>query len=107
MLQQLRVHPRASSGRIRMPSCSHCRMLVRNQCVAYRMAQYILRRELPPPPLGACMIPIVEDYFSFIQEGMRVLEIGCGSWDWIKCYCAKVGAYYEGLDTQTEYFGRK
>ena len=90
-----------------MPKCSECRMLVNNQCSAYTKASEILGREIPPPPLGACMIPIVEDYLSLIEPGMRVLDIGCGSWNIIKKYCQNVGVDYEGIDTEPEYFGKK
>lgn len=90
-----------------MPKCSECRMLVRNQCSAYAIATEVLGRELPPPPLGGCEIPIVENYLHLIDTGMRVLDIGCGSWDLIKSYCESVGAQYEGIDTVPEYFGRK
>ncbi|MHB1035277.1 MAG: class I SAM-dependent methyltransferase [Pirellulales bacterium] len=53
------------------------------------------------------MIPIVEEYLSLINAGMQVLEIGCGSWDWIKRQCEQVGACYEGIDVQPEYFGKR
>jgi len=53
------------------------------------------------------MIPIVEDYLFFIREGMRILDVGCGSWDMIKGYCKKIGAHYEGIDTEIHYFGKK
>jgi len=82
-------------------------MLVDDQCAAHKIAKETLGRQLPPPPLGACMIPIVEDYLSYISRGMRVLDIGCGSWNRIKSYCNKVGAYYEGIDAQTEYAGNE
>lgn len=83
-------------------------MLVNNQCTAYETAKAVLGRshDLQPPPLGACMIPIVSDYLKLIQPGMRVLEIGCGSWDWVKRHCEEVGAHYEGIDTQREYLGK-
>lgn len=90
-----------------MPGCSECRMLLENQCSAYATAREVLGRELPPPPLGACEIPIVEDYLHLIKPGMYVLDIGCGSWDRIKSYCENVGAHYEGIDTEPEYFGKK
>lgn len=90
-----------------MPKCLECRMLVDNQCSAYKKAQIILERPLQPPPLGSCMIPIVENYLGFIKQGMSVLDIGCGSWNLIKNHCEKVGAYYEGIDTCTDYFGKK
>lgn len=90
-----------------MPKCSECRMLVNNSCFAYNRSEEILGRKVPPPPLGACALPIVEDYLHFIKKDMRVLEIGCGSWNLIKNHCQKVGADYEGIDTEPEYFGIK
>lgn len=90
-----------------MPKCSECHMLVENQCFAYFKALETLGRDLPPPPIGACMIPIVENYLLLIKSGMRVLDIGCGSWDLIKSHCEQVGAHYEGVDVQNEYFGKK
>lgn len=90
-----------------MPKCSECKMLVGNECSAYTKAKETLGRELAPPPLGACMIPIVENYLHSIAGGMRVLDIGCGSWNLIKSHCETVGAHYEGIDVQTEYSGKK
>lgn len=90
-----------------MVACSDCHKLQADGCVAYLEAQAVLGRSLPPPPLGACEIPIVENYLQFIQPGMAVLEIGCGSWDLIKTHCEAAGATYEGIDTQREYFGKK
>lgn len=90
-----------------MPKCLECRMLVANECTAYTIAQETLGREPMPPPLGACMIPIVEEYLQFIKKNMRILDVGCGSWTTIKAYCESVGAHYEGIDTATEYFGKK
>jgi SAM-dependent methyltransferase len=89
-----------------MPQCSECRMLSDNQCLAYDTAKETLGRPIPPPPLGGCTIPIVEDYLSLIQPGMRILEIGCGTWTLIKQHCNRIGATYEGIDTQAEYFGK-
>jgi SAM-dependent methyltransferase len=90
-----------------MPKCSDCIKLSGKQCQAYDQARAVLHRELPPPPLGACPIAIVERYVQLIGPGMRVLEIGCGSWDWIRRRCVEVEAQYEGIDSQDEYFGRK
>src|SRR5450432_2615161 len=92
-----------------MPACKDCRKLANGQCQAYEQAQTVLKRTeaLQPPPLGACMLPIVEDYLAYIKPGMRVLDVGCGTWDWIKQHCASVGAHYEGIDVRTEYFGIK
>jgi SAM-dependent methyltransferase len=82
-------------------------MLVGNQCSAYAMAEEAQGRRISPPPLGPCPIPITEGYLSYVKEGMRVLEIGCGAWDRIKNHCEEVGAHYEGIDVQSEYFGKK
>ncbi|MBD2339183.1 hypothetical protein H6G64_19620 [Calothrix sp. FACHB-156] len=90
-----------------MPICLDCRKFIDHNCSAYIQASQILGREIPPPPLGGCEIPIVENYLPFIQEGMKVLEIGCGSWSLIKDYCQTVGASYEGIDSLVEYFGKK
>ncbi len=90
-----------------MPSCTECMMLVNNECSAYPVLQAMLGRPLPTSPLGGCILPIVRGYLHLIKEGMHVLEIGCGSWDIIKRHCENVGAHYEGIDTQTEYFGKK
>jgi SAM-dependent methyltransferase len=90
-----------------MPGCSNCREFVQGHCRAYGKAKAMLGRSLPPPPLGACMIPIVEDYLGFINKGLRVLDIGCGSWDLIKNHCLTLEAGYEGIDVLTDYFGKK
>lgn len=44
------------------------------------------------------MVPIVEDYMTLIRPGMRVLEVGCGDWGWIRETCRAVRADYEGID---------
>lgn len=81
-------------------------MLSGNRCTAYEIAQATLGRPLPPPPSGACTVAIVESYLPMIKAGMRLLEIGCGTWERIKRHCAEVGAHYEGIDTQSEYYGK-
>jgi len=90
-----------------MQPCAECRKMIQGSCSASSEARATLGRPVPPPPLGACMIPIAEDYVKMINNGMRVLEIGCGSWSVIKDRCYEVGATYEGIDTRTEYFGNK
>lgn len=82
-------------------------MLANNECRAFNIALNTFGREIPPPPLGSCTIPIVNNYLKYIKKGMRVLEIGCGSWSIIKDKCIEVGAEYQGIDTCTEYFGKK
>ena len=88
-----------------MPPCSKCPALVAGRCLAYEVALQTLGRPLPPP-VGACAIQIVEGYVSLVTEGMRVLEVGCGSWDRIKTHCHHVGAEYEGIDVLGYYFGK-
>lgn len=90
-----------------MPKCLECCMLSDNRCSAYEKAKRILDRPFPPYPLGACVLPIVEDYLKFIKKDMSVLEIGCGSWEIIKNRCEEVGAGYEAIDVQREYYGKR
>jgi SAM-dependent methyltransferase len=49
----------------------------------------------------------VQDYLPYIQAGMQVLDVGCGTWPLIRDHCQQVGAHYEGIDVRTEYFGIK
>lgn len=88
-----------------MPSCQDCKWRKGTTCIAYEMAQIELKRPLPPPPSGACTIAIVESYLPNIKSGMKVLEVGCGTWSKIKDHCNRIGAVYEGLDIQDEYYG--
>jgi SAM-dependent methyltransferase len=88
-----------------MPGCAECRCLSDGGCSAFAEAQAVLQRELPPPPLGACMLPIVEDYLSLIGPGMRVLEVGCGAWRRVRDHCEAVGARYEGINPEADYLG--
>jgi SAM-dependent methyltransferase len=81
-------------------------MLIDEKCAAHAKNKTTLGRPLPPAPIGACMLPIAEGYAAMIRPGMRVLEIGCGSWDLIKARCEEVGAHYESIDVQMEYYGR-
>jgi SAM-dependent methyltransferase len=74
-------------------------------CKAWALASEELRRPLPPAPLGSCMLPLVQGYLAFIEPGMKVLDIGCGSWSRMKNYCASIGASYEGVDVTDSYFG--
>lgn len=88
-----------------MPGCRECEWREGETCRAYQKAQVELQRPLPPPPTGACTVAIVESYLPLIHSGMKILEIGCGSWSRIRDYCMEVGAVYEGLDVQAEYYG--
>jgi SAM-dependent methyltransferase len=82
-------------------------MLVDNECTATKVALKTLRREIPPPPLGSCSIPIVNSYLENIKKDMRVLEIGCGSWSIVKDKCIEAGAEYQCVDITMEYYGKK
>jgi SAM-dependent methyltransferase len=86
-------------------NCPHCEMYRDGNCAAWPLATEELRRPLPPAPLGSCMLPIVQGYLKRIQPGMKVLDIGCGSWSRIRDYCNSVGASYEGIDVDASYFG--
>lgn len=88
-----------------MPACKQCIWRKDASCTAYERAKTDLQREIPPPPSGACAIAIVDSYLELIKPGMKVLEIGCGTWSAIRNHCEKVGAAYEGLDVQAEYYG--
>ena len=90
-----------------MPACVSCTYRKDDTCLAHKQAKQELNRPLPPPPTGACTIAIVELYLPLIKSGMKVLEIGCGSWSKIRDHCLDVGAIYEGLDVQDEYYGIK
>ncbi|MCO5141908.1 MAG: class I SAM-dependent methyltransferase [Oligoflexia bacterium] len=90
-----------------MPDCKACSWLEDKKCRAHSFAQKQYDRPLPPPPLGACVYAINEEYIEKIKPNMRVLEIGCGSWSNIKIACQKIGAHYEGVDTIEEYYGKK
>lgn len=85
--------------------CASCAKRQGDRCLAWDQAKAELQRPLPPPPTGACTIAIVESYESELKPGMRVLEIGCGSWSRLKDACTKVGATYEAIDPIREYFG--
>lgn len=88
-----------------MPPCSRCRMLQDGGCSAHALARKSLNRPIERPPIGACMIPIVEGYLREIQAGMSVLEVGCGTWDAVRSHCRKVGAYYDAIDSEVDYYG--
>lgn len=80
-------------------------MLVNGECEGYHIALATLGRTIPAPPLGGCVIPIVQNYCQMISKGTRVLDIGCGSWSLLKQRCNSVGAHYDGIDVLEEYFG--
>jgi len=88
-----------------MVACADCSQLIDGACAAHAQLAATLGRDLPPAPLGGCVLPIVEQYAALITRGMRVLEIGCGSWSRLRAHCASVGAHWDGIDAVTEYFG--
>jgi SAM-dependent methyltransferase len=90
-----------------MPTCLNCSELSDGQCMAYQNAKLEYGRPIPPPPIGACTMAIVRGYTKLIKKGMNVLDIGCGTWPYLRDYCKEVGANYEGIDTQKEYYGVK
>lgn len=75
-------------------------------CAAHARAAEEYDRPIPPPPIGACTLAIVESYRQLIKPGMRVLEIGCGTWPLFKSITESAGASYEGIDAQPQYFGK-
>jgi len=90
-----------------MPACRDCSFFVPDAgCTAHKKAVEELARPLPPPPLGSCMIPIIEGYLAQISPGMRILDVGCGTHRAIQSYCQTVGAEYEGIDIEATYFGK-
>ncbi|MHC5020979.1 MAG: class I SAM-dependent methyltransferase [Planctomycetota bacterium] len=88
-----------------MVACAGCAKLIDGACSAHAELSRTLGRALPPPPLGGCVLPIVEQYAALVQPGWQVLEIGCGSWPLLRDHCASVGAHWEGIDPAAEYFG--
>ncbi len=90
-----------------MTPCIQCKMLVDNKCQGHKIAQEKMKRTFPPYPLGGCIIPIVESYRQYIKPGTRILDVGCGSWTYLRDYCEQVGAHYEGIDVAEEYFGEQ
>jgi SAM-dependent methyltransferase len=88
-----------------MPACQDCKWRKGTLCQAHEQAKEELKRPIPQAPTGACTIAIVESYLPEIKAGMSVLEVGCGTWSKIIDHCKKVGAKYEGLDVQSEYYG--
>jgi SAM-dependent methyltransferase len=90
----------------RKTDCIDCYKRDGSQCTGYIEFSSTQRRELPPAPFSGCIIPIIEQYKNMIKPGYHVLEIGCGAWSPIKKHCEKIGATYEGIDTE-EYYGNE
>jgi SAM-dependent methyltransferase len=88
-----------------MTACTACVHLVADRCGLEQRSQTVLHRELAPAPLSTCQIAIVDHYCELIAPGMKVLEIGCGSWSPIKERCREVGATYDGIDATATYYG--
>jgi SAM-dependent methyltransferase len=86
-----------------MPDCQDCARLTDGKCSAY-LAEWVV---LPVNSVRACVVAISEEYCRLIQPGMRVLEIGCGTWSPIQQHCAKLGVSWEGIDASDMYFGER
>ena len=86
-----------------MPDCKDCEWLTDEKCRAY-LAEWMV---LPVNSVRACVVAISEEYCRLIQPGMRVLEIGCGTWSPIQEHCKKLGVAWEGIDASDTYFGEK
>lgn len=85
-----------------MPDCSKCKYLAGEVCKA-------LPSDWPLVPVNkvrACTVAITNEYCSLINSGMRVLEIGCGTWSPIRDHCRQVSAEWEGIDIQESYYGK-
>ena len=91
-----------------MPTCRECSYFHPDSgCTAHKRAVEELARPLPPPPLGSCMIPIIEGYLAQIKPCMRILDVGCGTHSAIRSHCQNIGAEYEGIDLSPAYFGTR
>jgi hypothetical protein len=88
-----------------MPACRECEHFTGSTCDLDARKEDLLRRPMPPAPLGCCVIAIVDRYVADITEGMQVLEIGAGAWSKVSDACSAVGAHYEGIDSVSDYFG--
>ncbi|MGB3204782.1 MAG: class I SAM-dependent methyltransferase [Crinalium sp.] len=84
-----------------MPDCIECKWFDDSQCTA-------LPDSWPVSPvnrLRACVVAICEEYCELIEEGTRVLEVGCGTWSPIYEHCQRVGAIWDGIDVSKYYYG--
>jgi SAM-dependent methyltransferase len=86
--------------------CHDCPKRTDLRCTAYDEVSQTAGRDIPPHPFSGCIIPIVEGYMALIKSGMRVLEIGCGTWSKIKDRCDDAGASYDAIDVAAEYYGK-
>jgi SAM-dependent methyltransferase len=62
--------------------------------------------ERPLFPFAACVVPILDGYLSLIRPGMSVLEIGPGYWPLVRDHCHRVGAQWEGIDSEKSHNAR-
>jgi SAM-dependent methyltransferase len=86
-----------------MPDCTACTYLAGSTCTA-------LPKEWPVIPVNlvrACVVAICQEYSRLIAPGMRVLEIGCGTWSPIRQHCQQFGARWEGIDANEFYYGER
>lgn len=86
-----------------MPDCQDCTRLKDGKCDAY-LGEWMV---LPVNSVRACVVAISDEYCRLIQPGMRVLEIGCGTWSPIQQHCAQHGVAWEGIDASDMYFGER
>lgn len=84
--------PMNSSG-ITYKACIHCRYLDRTkaECTAGSVGS----------PLRRCLIGLVQDEISRLPSGLRVLEIGCGSWGFVRDLVQARGCQWEGIEPAT------
>jgi len=53
-----------------MVACADCSQLIDGACAAHAQLAATLGRDLPPAPLGGCVLPIVEQYAALITRGI-------------------------------------
>jgi SAM-dependent methyltransferase len=87
-----------------MPNCQSCHCLEAGSCKALQQATLEFGR--PVNPIGACIVPIVNQYCSLLQADMKILEIGCGTWSPLIKAAQAAGAHYEGIDSHANYYGK-
>jgi SAM-dependent methyltransferase len=87
-----------------MPSCIECKMLEDRKCTALPEVWKAVER--PLFPFAACVVPILDGYLSLIRPGMSVLEIGPGYWPLVRDHCHRVGAQWEGVDSEKSHNAR-
>jgi SAM-dependent methyltransferase len=84
-----------------MPACRECTKFDGAKCTAPPNGW----PDIPVNWIRACVVAISEEYANLISAGMKVLEIGCGTWSPIREHCRKIGASWDGIDVSRTYFG--